>query len=69
MNSEEFIKAVKNIVKEKGISEDEVFEGMEQAVITAYKKNFDSSLSNKASYFLEGTGNVMIKTERHSFLL
>ena len=42
MNSEEFIKAVKNIVKEKGISEDVVFEGMEQALTTAYKKNFDS---------------------------
>lgn len=42
MNSEEFIKAVKNIVKEKGISEDVVFEGMEQALTTAYKKNFNS---------------------------
>lgn len=42
MNSEEFIKAVKAIVKEKGISEDIVFEGMEQALTTAYKKNFDS---------------------------
>lgn len=42
MNSEEFIKALKNIVKEKGISEDVVFEGMEQALTTAYKKNFDS---------------------------
>ncbi len=42
MNNEEFIKAVKNIVKEKGISEDVVFEGMEQALTTAYKKNFDS---------------------------
>ena len=29
MNSEEFIKAVKAIVKEKGISEEVVFEGME----------------------------------------
>jgi N utilization substance protein A len=42
MNSEEFIKALKNIVKEKGISEEVVFEGMEQALTTAYKKNFDS---------------------------
>ncbi len=42
MNSEEFIKAVHHIVKEKGISEDIVFEAMEQALATAYKKNFDS---------------------------
>ena len=39
MNNEEFIIALKNIVKEKGISEDVVFEGMEQALLTAYKKN------------------------------
>ena len=37
-----FIKAVKNIVNEKGISEDVVFEAMELALATAYKKNFGS---------------------------
>lgn len=37
-----FIEAVKNITKEKGISEDIVFEAMELALTTAYKKNFDS---------------------------
>ena len=37
-----FIKAVKGITKEKGISEDVVFEGMEQALATAYKRNFGS---------------------------
>ena len=42
MNPEEFIKAVDYIVKEKGISPDIVFEGMELALATAYKKNFDS---------------------------
>ena len=42
MNPEEFIKAVKNIVEEKGISEDIVFEAMELALTTAYKKNFGS---------------------------
>ena len=42
MNPEEFIKAVDYIVKEKGISPDNVFEGMELALATAYKKNFDS---------------------------
>ena len=42
MDGKEFIKAVKNIVEEKGINEDIVFEGMEQALMTAYKRNFDS---------------------------
>ena len=37
-----FIKAVKGIVAEKEISEDVVFEAMELALATAYKKNFGS---------------------------
>ena len=42
MHPEEFIKAVKLINKEKGIPEDTIFEAMELALSTAYKKNFDS---------------------------
>lgn len=42
MDPQEFIKAVQFITKEKGISEDFVFEAMELALATAYKKNFDS---------------------------
>lgn len=42
MDAEAFIKAVKYITKEKGISEDVVFEAMELALATAYKKNFGS---------------------------
>lgn len=37
-----FIKAVKVIVEEKNISEDVVFDAMELALATAYKKNFGS---------------------------
>ena len=48
MNSKEFIKAVDLIVKEKGIDRELVFEAMELALATAYKKNFDS-LTNSAS--------------------
>lgn len=40
MNSKEFLKAVDNIVKEKGIDKEEVFEAMELALTSAYKKNF-----------------------------
>lgn len=59
MNSEEFIKAVKNIVKEKGISEDVVFEGMEQALSTAYKKNFDSKTNVRVDINRE-TGEIRV---------
>ena len=61
MNSEEFIKAVKNIVKEKGISEDVVFEGMEQALLTAYKKNFDSKTNARVEINKE-TGEIKVYT-------
>ncbi len=37
-----FIKAVKGITEEKSISEDVVYEAMELALATAYKKNFGS---------------------------
>ena len=59
MNSEEFIKAVKNIVKEKKISEDVVFEGMEQALLTAYKKNFDSKTNARVEINKE-TGEIKV---------
>ncbi len=59
MNSEEFIKAVKRIVKEKGISEDIVFEGMEQALTTAYKKNFDSKTNVRVDINRE-TGEIKV---------
>lgn len=39
MNAE-FIEALKEIVKEKGISEDLLFETVEDALISAYKKNY-----------------------------
>jgi len=42
MDSAAFILAVDNICKEKNISQDVVFEGMELALTTAYKKNFNS---------------------------
>lgn len=59
MNGKEFIKAVKNITAEKGISEDIVFEAMEQALITAYKKNFDSKTNVKVTINRE-TGDIKV---------
>ena len=42
MDGKEFIKALKNIIAEKNINEDVVYEAMEQGLITAYKKNYNS---------------------------
>ncbi len=47
MNGKEFIKALKNIIEEKNIDEDTVYDAMEQGLITAYKKNYDSKTNVK----------------------
>ncbi len=59
MNNEEFIKAVDFITKEKGISKDIVFEAMEQALATAYKKNFDSKTNVRVDINRE-TGDIKV---------
>lgn len=47
MKSKDFIKNVHQIALEKDIDEDIIFEGMEQALITAYKKNYNSKTNVK----------------------
>ena len=47
MNGKEFIKAVDLITKEKGIDREIVFEAMELALATAYKKNFNGNTNSK----------------------
>ena len=46
MNSKEFLKAVDNIVKEKNIDKSIVYEAMQQALTSAYKKNYNTKNSN-----------------------
>ena len=59
MNSKEFLKAVDLIVKEKGIDRELVFEAMELALATAYKKNFDS-LTNSKVFIDRNTGDIKV---------
>jgi len=47
MNSKEFLSAVDNIVKEKNIDPDVVYDAMELALTSAYKKNFKSKTNVK----------------------
>ncbi len=47
MNSKEFLNAVENITKEKNIDKDIVYDAMELALTSAYKKNFNSKTNVK----------------------
>lgn len=59
MNSKEFIKALNHITEEKSISKDVVFEAMELALATAYKKNFGSKTNVKVKINRE-TGEIRV---------
>lgn len=59
MNGKEFIKAVDLIVKEKGIEREVVFEAMELALASAYKKNFNS-LTNSKILIDRNTGDIKV---------
>lgn len=59
MDPQAFTLAVKNITNEKGISEDVVFEAMELALTTAYKKNFDSKTNVRVDINRE-TGEIKV---------
>ena len=43
--NEEFITALKEIVKDKGISEDLIFTTIEDAMVAAYKKNYAKNVT------------------------
>ena len=59
MDSKAFIKALDNIVKEKNISSDVVFEAMELALQTAYKKNFNSKTNVRVDINRD-TGDIKV---------
>ncbi|MEG0826223.1 MAG: transcription termination factor NusA [Bacilli bacterium] len=57
MNGKEFKEAIKLLVKEKNISEDVIYEAMELALISAYKKNYNS-LTNVRPEINRKTGDI-----------
>lgn len=59
MNGKEFLNAVDVLEKEKHINRDIIFEAMELALLSAYKKNFDSLTNAKVSINRE-TGDIKI---------
>ena len=59
MNKEEFINAVDIVSKEKSISKDVIFEAMELALLSAYKKNFDSKTNARVDINRD-TGEIKV---------
>ena len=59
MNGKEFLKALDNIVKEKNIDPDVVYDAMELALTSAYKKNFNSKTNVKV-FFDRATGDIKV---------
>ena len=59
MNAKEFIRALDHITAVKNISKDVVFEAMELALATAYKKNFNSKTNVKVKINRD-TGDIRV---------
>ena len=59
MNGKEFLKALNNIVKEKNIDSEIVYDAMELALTSAYKKNFNSKTNVKV-LFDRVTGEIKV---------
>ncbi len=59
MNEKEFLKAVDILVEEKHIDKDIIYEAMELALVSAYKKNFDSKTNVKVLINRQ-TGKIQI---------
>ena len=59
MNSKEFLKELDNITKEKNIDPEIVYEAMELALTSAYKKNFNSNTNVKVMINRE-TGDIKV---------
>ena len=59
MNGKEFLKALNNIVKEKNIDPEVVYDAMELALTSAYKKNFNSKTNVKV-LFDRATGEIKV---------
>lgn len=59
MNGKEFLKALNNIVREKNIDPEVVYDAMELALTSAYKKNFNSKTNVKV-LFDHATGEIKV---------
>ncbi|MBR1803247.1 MAG: transcription termination/antitermination protein NusA [Clostridia bacterium] len=63
IDSKELIKALEDLEKEKGIKKDYLLESIETALVTAYKRNFDSVENVKVTMDAE-TGEIHVYAEK-----
>lgn len=63
MDSAEFMQALNEIVKEKGIDKEVIFEAIESSLVSACKKNFGTSQNIKVVMDRE-TGNIEVYAQR-----
>ncbi len=67
--NQEFITALSEIVKEKGISEDLLFETIEDALVAAYKKNYANSAAQNVNVTMNrGTGEIHVYSRKNVVL-
>lgn len=64
INAKELIIAMDELEKEKGIKKDVLIESIETALITAYKRNFDSSADNVKVAMDKETGETHLYIEK-----
>ena len=64
IDSKELIKAMDELEKEKGIKKDVLIESIETALITAYKRNFDSNNENAKVVMDRETGETHLYIEK-----
>ena len=63
INSSELILAIEELEKEKGIDKDSLLESIQTALVTAYKRNFDSAENGKVT--MDGvTGEIHVYAEK-----
>lgn len=67
--NQEFITALSEIVKEKGISEDLLFETIEDALVAAYKKNYANSAAQNVNVTMNrATGEIHVYSRKNVVL-
>lgn len=64
IDSKELILALEDLEKEKGIKKDYMLESIEMALVTAYKRNYDSSSDNVKVTMNAETGEVHVYAEK-----
>ncbi len=64
IDSKELILALEDLEKEKGIKKDYMLESIETALVTAYKRNYDSNFENVKVVMNSETGEIHVYAEK-----